>query len=74
MNTKETRERNDKRGALLQELRDKQTALLARAPGKPAVFVPLDQVFTFKAEGGEPLAVISVEQLIYMVDELLRSE
>jgi hypothetical protein len=69
----ETRAANEKRGVLLQELKDRHAAMLARAPGKPAIFVPLDQVFTFKGENGEPLAVIPVEQLIYMVDEILRS-
>ena len=68
----ETRTANEKRSALLDELRARHAAMLARAPGKPSIFVPLDQVFTFKGEDGEPLAVIPVRQLIYMVDEILR--
>lgn len=69
---KEIRAENERQRGLLQELRAAQEAMQARAPGKPAVTIPLDQIFTFKGEDGEPRAVIPIEQVIYLVDEILR--
>lgn len=69
---KETVKRNNERHDLITELRNAQEAMCNRSPGKPAVFIPLDQVFTFKGENGEPMAVVPVEQVIYLVDQILR--
>lgn len=55
----------------MKELRDALDRMRERMPGNPAVAIPLEHILTFKGEDG-PAAVIPVEQVIYLVDEILR--
>lgn len=68
----EMKKANEARGALIAELRTAQEAMRARAPGSPAVEIPLDKILTFKGKDGELCGVIEVEQVIYLADEILR--
>lgn len=56
----------------MKELRDARDKLKERTPGEPAVAIPLEHVITFKGEDGDMRGVIPVEQVIYLVDEILR--
>jgi hypothetical protein len=70
--TKEQLDRNTAREALLLALREARNALQAKAPGQPCVEIPLDKIHTFVDGDGTPRAVIGVEQVIYLADEILR--
>lgn len=72
MSAAEQRKANETRGALLGELRAAQERMQARMPGSPAIAIPLNKVLTFQDDNGEPRGIIEVEQVIYLVDEILR--
>lgn len=69
---KEIRGANEKRGDLLQELKDALGKMQGNTPGQPCIEIPLDKVFTYRGDGGEPKGLIEVQQVIYLVDEVLR--
>jgi len=72
MGVAEMRQQNEKRGTLLQELRDIQKARQAKSVGMAAVAIPLEHIYTFKSDDGYTKAVIPIEQVVYLVDEILR--
>lgn len=57
----------------MKELREAHARMKERAPGNPAVAIPLEHIITYRGEDGESRAVIPVEQVIYLADEVLRS-
>jgi len=69
---KEIREKNIQVGRLLDEMREVLAARRLTTPGKPSVALPLDQVFSYTDGDGETRAVIPIEQVIYLVDGILR--
>lgn len=56
----------------MKEIRDALDKMQERMPGKPAVAIPLEHILTFKGDDGDSRAVIPVEQVLYLVDEILR--
>jgi len=67
----EMKKATEERSKLLDELRAATETMSRRAPGQPAVEIPLDKVLTFSGDEG-PKAVIEIQQIIYIVDGILR--
>jgi hypothetical protein len=53
-------------------LRAAATKLETRAPGQPALPIPLDKIYTYTNDDGEAKAVIPVREVLFLVDTLLR--
>jgi hypothetical protein len=65
--------KEEKPKTAIQMLRDAEAVMAERVPGKPAVELPLDAIITFQSSEGETKAVIHVEQVIFLVDAILRN-
>lgn len=56
----------------MQSLRDMIARRKKSAPGTHAIEVPLDKIFHFVGLDGDDKAVMPVEEVLYLVDEILR--
>jgi len=56
----------------MKELREALLRMQEKAPGQPCVEVPLDKVFYYNGKDGDPQAVMPVQEVIYLVDQILR--
>lgn len=73
MSVKEQRKMNEAINGLMEELRDARTRMEAKCPGKPCVELPLDAVSAFRDADGKLRAVVTVDQVLYLADEVLRA-
>lgn len=68
----ETKEEMQKHAALMETLRDMIDKRKSSAPGTAAIEIHLSKIFHYIDADGNDHAVMPIEEVLYLVDDILR--